>query len=558
MESQFFLGVDVGTSSVRALLINGRGKRIALIDKPIKIWSSPDIMVGHYEQSTEDIWASVVKCVNEVVKNGNIDRNDIKGIGFDATTSLVALDRLGNPTSVNLSNLDEQNVILWMDHRAAEEADFINKTNHPVLEFVGGHVSLEMQMPKVLWLKRNLSPDRWNKIGMLFDLPDFLSYRATGCAVRSFCCLVCKWNYVGFETKTLKIGWCDSYLESIGLGELKDNNYEKIGSEIKEPGVPVGHGLSAQSAKELGLPAGTPVSTSLIDAHAGGIGMMGAKLKLTEDQPHLGFENRIGLICGTSACHMAISQTPLYVPGVWGPYFSAMVPGWYLNEGGQSVAGKLIDFVIETHPAYSLLHDRCEKQGHSRYELLDKVIKDIMIQDKLMDSNTLTKNRHVLPDFHGNRSPLARPDIRGLISGLSLESGLNDLAILYLSVIQSLAYSSKSIIERLCGSGYSIKYVFMCGGLSHNELYSQSHADVLEMPVIINNEEESVLMGSCILATVASKNFPSIKEAMENLTSVKKIIYPNRNTKLYHRKKYEIYVNLLQLQLKHLEMMKDF
>lgn len=74
---------------------------------------------------------------------------------------------------------DKQNVILWMDHRAQEEADFINAQGHEMLQYVGGKVSLEMQTPKMLWLKKNL-PSSWNRAALLFDLPDFLTWKATG------------------------------------------------------------------------------------------------------------------------------------------------------------------------------------------------------------------------------------------------------------------------------------------------------------------------------------------------------------------------------------------
>ena len=89
---------------------------------------------------------------------------------------------------------DKQNVVLWMDHRAQEEADFINAQGHEMLRYVGGKVSLEMETPKMLWLKKNL-PSSWNRAALLFDLPDFLTWKATGSESRSLCSLVCKWNY---------------------------------------------------------------------------------------------------------------------------------------------------------------------------------------------------------------------------------------------------------------------------------------------------------------------------------------------------------------------------
>lgn len=75
---------------------------------------------------------------------------------------------------------NEQNVVLWMDHRADKEANFINKTNHSVLKYVGGKVSLEMEIPKLMWLKKHLKDKCWNKVGLFFDLPDFLTWKATG------------------------------------------------------------------------------------------------------------------------------------------------------------------------------------------------------------------------------------------------------------------------------------------------------------------------------------------------------------------------------------------
>lgn len=78
-----------------------------------------------------------------------------------------------------LPDNDKWNVVLWMDHRAQAEADFINSTKHKMLRYVGGKISLEMETPKMLWLKKNL-PNSWKRAKLLFDLPDFLTWKATG------------------------------------------------------------------------------------------------------------------------------------------------------------------------------------------------------------------------------------------------------------------------------------------------------------------------------------------------------------------------------------------
>lgn len=272
-----------------------------------------------------------------------VNPDQIRGIGFDATCSLVVLDKNGYSISASTSDNNEHNVIMWMDHRAEAEADFINKTNHDLLKYVGGRVSLEMEMPKLLWLKKNL-PQKWLQYGYFFDLPDFLTWKATGSLSRSLCSLVCKWNY---ECSNEKMGWNEEFLHKIGLDDLILNNYEKIGDRVLIPGEACGNGLSKEVADILGLKPQIPVATSIIDAHAGGLGMIGTATPDVDDE----ISSRLSLICGTSTCHMAVSQTPISVKGIWGPYFSAMVPKMWLNEAGQSASGMLLDFVLSSHPA---------------------------------------------------------------------------------------------------------------------------------------------------------------------------------------------------------------
>ena len=109
--------------------------------------------------------------------------------------------------------------------------------------------------------------------------------------------------------------------------------------------------------------AGTPVGGSLIDAHAGGVGMIGGRVKSNEQVDVCG---RLAYIMGTSACIMATTTAPHFVPGVWGPYYSGMVPGLWLNEGGQSAAGAAVDHLIRSHPAYDEAVAAARQAGHRR------------------------------------------------------------------------------------------------------------------------------------------------------------------------------------------------
>ena len=178
--SKYFVGVDVGSGSARAGVFDVFGKRLGMAVSPIKQYRPQN---DHVEQSSSDIWLQVCKVVKAAVLESNIAPDQVVGIGFDATCSLVALDSDNQPVSVSVSGLDEQNIIMWMDHRAIDEAAQINATKDPALQYVGGEVSPEMELPKILWLKKHL-PEQYKKTKKFFDLADFLVFRSTGEAVR--------------------------------------------------------------------------------------------------------------------------------------------------------------------------------------------------------------------------------------------------------------------------------------------------------------------------------------------------------------------------------------
>src|SRR5487761_2587242 len=264
----YYLGVDVGTGSVRAGVFDASGQLLGVGRKDIKIWRAPTDRV---EQSSQDIWESVIASVRTAVQKAGIDGQSVAGIGFDATCSLVVLDTAGNPMPVGPEADPARNVIVWMDHRALDQTARINATGNRVLQYVGGAISPEMQTPKLLWLKENL-PKTYASAGHFFDLSDYLTYRATGSLTRSICALACKWTYLAHEGQ-----WADDFFYEIGLSDLSHNNHAKIGNDVIAPGAAVGQGLTTEAAAELGLAPGIKVGASLIDAHAGALGTMGGR-----------------------------------------------------------------------------------------------------------------------------------------------------------------------------------------------------------------------------------------------------------------------------------------
>ncbi|XP_044755227.1 FGGY carbohydrate kinase domain-containing protein [Coccinella septempunctata] len=542
MSLDFFIGVDVGTGSARAGLVSTEGKVVRSSVAKVRTWNPKS---DFYEQSSVDIWSACVKCIKEVARGVNPE--NIKGIGFDATCSLVCLDSEGKPLPISQTGDNNRNVILWMDHRARAEAEEINSKQHQLLKYVGGKISLEMETPKLLWLKRNLFETCWKKAAYFFDLPDYLTWMATENDTRSLCSLVCKWTYEASEDGSHK--WNPSYFQQIGLDDLETNNWKKIGSFVQNPGSAVNNGLCKKAAEELGLKIGTPIGTSMIDAHAGALGMIGCSINgLDED-----FSSKLGLICGTSTCHMAVSKVPVFCQGVWGPYYSAVIPGMWLNEGGQSATGKLIDHIIETHPATAEIQTRIGEKHIQEYlsELLERMAK----RENLKSPNLLTSNLHVWPDFHGNRSPLADPGLRGSVVGLTLGNSEEDLALLYMAIIQALSYGTRHIIECLRDSGHNLKTILICGGLSKNKLFVKTQADVAKLPVVCPDEPEAVLLGSAILAASAAGYFGDMKAAIRRMGGSGTVIHPNIDLANFHDKKYKVFLKMYKDQMEYRRIM---
>uniref|UniRef100_A0A182NIM4 FGGY carbohydrate kinase domain-containing protein n=1 Tax=Anopheles dirus TaxID=7168 RepID=A0A182NIM4_9DIPT len=532
----YCVGVDVGTGSARAALVSSHGEVLRTHVKPIRTWNTQP---NYYEQSSEDIWSAVCECV-KVILSWHYDKEQIKGIGFDATCSLVVLDAAMKPLTVSPCSKDNQrNVILWMDHRADEEARFINATRHQMLNYVGGSISLEMEVPKLLWLKRHMHDTVWAKVGAFFDLPDYLTYRATGVDDRSICSAVCKWNYDA-ENRS----WSEDFLKSIGLAEdLSGSDWRLIGTRVMNPGACIEAGLSKSAAQELGLRAGTAVASSMIDAHAGALALLGCQGPGGCGDGGHKLTSKIAIICGTSSCHMSLTKSPVLAPGIWGPYKHALIPDLYLNEAGQSATGVLLDHILQTHPRYSELLESHGSNGKI-YAFLNRFLEELTKKRGECSVHRLTIDLHVWPDFHGNRSPLADPNLKGMISGLTMTKDVENLALIYLALMQALAYGTRHILQVLEASGREpITSILLCGGLSKNSLFVQTHADVCSVPVLLPNEPEAVLLGSAMLGACAAGLYDSLEMAASSMGGKATVVEPDLSdsTRDYHERKYRVF-----------------
>ncbi len=535
------IGVDVGTGSARAGVFDSAGRMLGQASRSILAWRPEADFV---QQSTTDIWAAVCASVREALAQAG--EVTVRGIGFDATCSLVVLDAEGAPVSVSPDDDPAQNVIVWMDHRAGAQADRINAGRHDVLRYVGGAISIEMETPKMLWLKEH-KPEAWARAAHFFCLPDFLTWRATGDTARSLCSTVCKWTYLGHGQR-----WDEPYFRAIGLGDLADEGFARIGTDIRPLGSVVA-GLSEAAAAEFGLPAGIPVGTSAIDAHAGGIGVIGAAVG--EARPDVeGLLHRLALIGGTSSCHMAVSAEARFVPGVWGPYYSAMLPGLWLNEGGQSATGSLIDHVVTSHAAYPAMLAQARAAGQTIYQRLNEELE--ALAGSVAFPAALTEGLHVMPDFHGNRSPRADATLRGMVSGVRLAAGPEDLALLYLATVQAIAYGTRHIVETLNAQGYVIDTILACGGGTKNPVFLREHADATGCRLVLPEEPEAVLLGSAILGAVAGGVQPDVRQAMAAMSRAGSVISPATDAaRRYHDAKYAVFQRMYADQMAYRALM---
>ncbi|HET6566485.1 MAG TPA: FGGY-family carbohydrate kinase [Rhodothermales bacterium] len=542
-----FIGVDVGTGSARAGVFDHNGHMLASAAQPIRLWREGEVA----EQSTEDIWQACSTAVRQAARDAGITKESVKGIGFDATCSLAVVGADGRPVTVSASGDPQRNVIVWMDHRALEETETVNATGHEVLRYVGGKVSPEMQSPKLLWLKRHL-PESWRKAHHFLDLPDYLTFRATGETTRSLCTTVCKWTYLGHEERR-RGGWSDDFWRSVGLGDLVEEGYGRIGTSVRPMGEALGNGLTPEAAQDFGLLPGTAVGVSIIDAHAGGIGVLG--VAPGGSQASDDFEDRLALIGGTSSCHMAASREPRFISGIWGPYYSAMIPGQWLTEGGQSATGALIDHVIFSHVRGPELQRQAATEGRTVYELLNERCTALAARAEY--PAFLTRDLHVLPYFHGNRSPRANPTLRGGISGLRLSDSVDELALLYLAAIQAVAYGTRHIVEEMNRAGYRIDTIVACGGGTRNPVFLREHADATGCRILLPREPEAVLLGSAMLGAVAAGAYPALPEAMQAMSSAGAVIEPaSGQLARYHDKKYRVFHRMYEDQTAYRSIMQ--
>ncbi|KAG7886647.1 hypothetical protein KL938_000300 [Ogataea parapolymorpha] len=519
----YYVGVDVGTGSARAAVVDQTGAILGLAERPI---TRNELKANFITQSSTEIWDAICYCVKTAISQSHVDPADVLGIGFDATCSLVAInEKTDEPMAVGPDFADDlENIILWMDHRAEVEVNEINATHDECLKYVGGKMSIEMELPKMKWLKNHMPKDSNGeslfKQCKFYDLADFLTHKATGSETRSFCSTVCKQGYIP-EGITNRNGWSSEFLTEIDLPELVEDNFRRLGGvdgvngKFLSAGETVGS-LTERAAEQLGLTTDCYVGSGVIDAYAGWIGTVAAQTEtpiadlVEQDKNNKGMakaKGRLAAVAGTSTCHICLDDKPIFVDGVWGPYRDVMAKGFWLAEGGQSCTGALLAHVLSTHPAYMELGVASEASGTSRFDFLNSRLEQLKKSTKERSVVALAKNLFFYGDFHGNRSPIADPQMRASIIGQSMDTSLDSLAVEYLAACEFIGQQTRHIIEKMEVAGYDIKAIFMSGGQCRNGLLMRLLADCTGLPIVIPRYiDASVVFGSAMLGAVAAED----------------------------------------------------
>lgn len=501
----YVLGIDVGSGSARCGVFDKTGKLLASEQHPI-LAHRP--RARYVEQSSENIWDAICVATRAAVAQAGIDPEQVLSLSYSATCSLVLLDQEHAPLVLS-DGEPGWNIVMWMDQRADEETAICNATGSEVLNNLGGSISVEMQIPKLLWLKRN-RPDLWAKLGYAADLADYLGWRSTGTNHRSVCTLGCKWTYDADANS-----WVYPFFDQIGLPDVMEK------ADLPTTASPVGTlagCLTAQAASELGLSEHCKVAVGMIDAHAGALGTSGL---FADDDP----ETRLALIAGTSNCHIVLANQRIEVRGIWGPYRGAVLEGFHAMEGGQSATGAMLDQIVA-------LFGASKSYGDAPHGPLAK-----LLLTRMKDTPDQAGDVMVLPDFLGNRAPFADATLRGAILGLTLEDPEETFLKVYWAACASIAYGTRQIIEALRQQGVPIQRIHLSGGHAKSDLLMRLYADATGCDVILSNSAEPVLLGAAVTACKALGSDMNI--AQSPTAREVRTISPDPGATELHNQRYE-------------------
>ena len=522
MEYQnFVIGLDYGTDSVRAILVNAEnGIEICSSVFYYPRWQKGlycDPANNQFRQHPLDYIDGLKHTIQEVISESDISIDGIKGIGIDTTGSTpVAVDQEGIPLSLKQGFEENPNAmfILWKDHTSVNEAEEINKLSRSwggvdYTRYEGGVYSSEWFWAKILHIIR-IDPEIREHAFSWVEHCDWIPALITGndnplTMKRSRCAAGHKamwhkdWGGLPEEAFLVKL---DPKLKG-----LKSRLYTESYTSDEQAGL-----LSQEWAEKLGLKAGIPVAVGTFDAHSGALGGEVREYTLSK-------------VMGTSTCDMLV--TPMtgndenLVGGICGQVDGSIIPGMLGLEAGQSAFGDIYAWFADLlmYPSENLLN-KSKIVSDETAEKLKKELRENVISQLSKEAAEIPimESEIVALDWmNGRRTPYANQALKGVISGLNLGS---DAPRIFKALVEATCFGSKKIVDRFRDEGIEIKNVVALGGVAKKSDYvMQVMADVLNMPIKVARSEQTPALGTAMLAATVAGLYNTTIEAQEAMGS---------------------------------------
>ena len=499
MPSPISLGLDFGTESVRAILVDTSGKQLAIATSDYahgqiteRLPSSTLSLPPRYAlQSPGDWLDSAAEATRAAIETAGISRDAVVGIGVDFTSCTMLPTTLDGTPLCELASFKDVPLAwpkLWKHHGAIEQTERLNRVakqrNESFLGRYGGTIGLEWFFPKMLETIE-YAPQVAAAAEVWVEAGDWFVWQLVGGPAETLTRSTCQAGYKAMWSASNGYPSSD-YLNAVHP-ELARAAAECLPGVMRSPGERAGE-LSIAMADRLGLRAGTPVSTAIIDAHSAVPGVGAAE------------PGTLVMVLGTSSCHMLNSTVLSEVPGVAGIVDGGILPGMFGYETGQAAVGD----------AFAWLR---RLLGLDSFESIANAAKSLP-----PGANGV----RCLDWMNGCRTPLMDGALRGAFIGLGLEHGPQHL---YLALMEASAFGLRWIVELLRDGGIAIDRLVATGGLPHhNRAIVEVYADVLGLDIEIHPSTQGPAIGAAVLGMIAAgskaSGFESVIDAATAMASV--------------------------------------
>ncbi len=548
--AKFTLGVDYGTDSVRAVIVNAENGKIAgTAVSEYKRWKEGKYCnpaKNQFRQHPLDYLESLEECIKGAIRQAPAGTaENIVAISVDTTGSTpIAVDRNGTPLSLLPELAENPNAmfILWKDHTAVKEAEEINelakKWKIDFTKYEGGIYSSEWFWAKILHILRTDEKVRnmaYSWVEHCDWIPAVLSGRTKPEEIlRSRCAAGHKAMWAE------EFGGLPSEEFLVALDPLLKGIRDRLFSETYTCDVKVGN-ITPEWAKRLGLPENVAIGVGAFDAHLGAVGAAAKPYQLVK-------------VIGTSTCDMLIAPKKdvenKTVKGICGQVDGSIIPGMIGLEAGQSAFGDVYAWFKKLifEPVSTLIQ---------KTEGIDEVTKSKIlksIDDQLIPHLTElaakvdpTESTVIALDWlNGRRTPDANQLLKGAIVGLSLGS---DAGRVFRALIEATAFGAKKIVDRFVEEGVRIDSVSAIGGVSKKSpLVMQILADVLNMPIHVVESDQACALGSAMAAAVVGGIYRTVEDAQNAMSSGYETTYtPNPEMAQKYRTIYQKYNYLAEI-----------